>query len=229
VKIALTLQLAALVLAAATAVVAQQSPDLKATLAQLDASAAKFTSGQAKLTYDNFTYIVKDHDMQNGITYAKKGHEVGIKLEGHGARTILFKDGKARDYNPVSDCYTNYDVSKSRGTIDSLFALSFGASGKDLDAAWNIKDLGSEMMDTVANGKTVSVKVEKLDLVPKDPGLKNNIAHITLWTDLSRAVALKYIDYAPNKDAKTAVYSEIKVNEKVDTKPFDFKGKPCSK
>jgi hypothetical protein len=229
VNIARTLQLAALVLAAATPVVAQQSPELKATLAQLDVSAAKFTSGQAKLTYDDYTFFVKDHNLEQGITYAKKGHEVGIKIEGHGARTILLKDGKARDYNPAADCYASYDISKGKGTIDSFLALSFGASGKDLDAAWVVTDLNSEMMDTVANGKPVTVKVEKLDLVPKDPGLKNNVAHITLWTDLSRAVALKYIYYAPNKDTKTAVYSEIKVNQPVDTKPFEFKGRPCNK
>ncbi len=213
-------------MAAAAPALSQQ---LKATLAELDESAAKFTSAQAKLTYDNFTYVVKDHDMQNGITYAKRGREVGIRIEGHGARTILLREGKARDYNPVTDCYASYDVSKSKGTIDSFLALSFGASGKDLESTWIITDLGSEMMDTITNGKPVSVKVEKLDLVPRDPGLKNNVAHITLWTDLSRAVALKYIYYAPSKDTKTAVYSEIKVNQPVDTRPFEFKGKPCNK
>ena len=191
---------------------------------QLDLSAAKFTSGQANLTYDNFTFFAKDDDIQHGSTYAnrgKNGTEVGITIVGNGARTILFKGGKARDYNPGTDCYTDYDVAKSKGTIDSFLALTFGASGKDLAKTWDITDLGPETID--------GTKVEKLNLVPKDKGLKNNIDHIMLWTDLSRGVTLKYIDYAPNKDTKTATYTDIKVNQKVDTKAFAFKGKSCSK
>jgi len=207
---------------------AQQTGNLKATLHALDESSAKFVSAQATFSKDNFTFIVKDHDIQQGIEYAihtKNGTEVGIKITGNGARTVEYKGNTVRDYNPGVNCYNSYPAAKYKATADSVLGLAFGTSGKDLADKWTVTDLGSETLTT--DGK--SIKVEKLDLIPTDPSIKNNYTHVTLWMDLSTTVSLKQIFYAQSGDTQTATYSNIKLNQKVDTAPFEIKGKPCSK
>jgi len=220
------LRIAAALLFASSAA-AQQPGNLDATLKALDQSSAKFTSAQASFHKDLYTALVKDHDLQEGITYAvrKNGSsEVGIKITGKGARTVEYKNGTARDYNPGTNCYDSYSAAKSKGTIESLLALSFGASGKELEANWTVTDLGSDTITT--DGKPV--KVEKLDLVPKEQGLRNNITHVQLWTDLATAISHKQIVYAPTGDTQTATYSLIRLNSKdVDKGPFKIEGKPC--
>ncbi len=212
-----------LCVAAATA---QQPGSPDATLKALDASSARFVSAQATFKKDLFTKLVNDHDLQDGITFAirKNGaSEVGIKINGKGARTVEYKDGTARDYNPALKCYDTYSATKSKGTIESLLALSFGASGKELAANWTITDLGPESLNT--DGK--QVKVEKLDLIPKDQGLRNNIKHVALWTDLTTAVSLQEIVYSPSGDTQTATYSNVRLNKDVNKSPFKIEGKPC--
>jgi hypothetical protein len=225
-RLAQTLSIAAIF--SACAVPSQQKTPLQATLDALDLSSAKFTSAQASFHKDTFTYAVKDHSLSEGIEYAiHKGgsSDVGIKITGEGARTVVLKNGEAKVYNPVTNCFDSYSVAKNKGTIDSVLALSFGAGGKELASNWDITDNGSDKIDV--DGK--SVPVEKLDLVPKDQGLKNNITHVELWTDPTRAIALKQVIYFPNRDTQTAIYANIKLNGKVDTGPFEIKGKPCSK
>ena len=205
---------------------AQQPGNADATLKALDASSAKFVSAQATFKKDLFTKLVNDHDLQEGITFAirKNGNsEVGIKINGKGARTVEYKDGTARDYNPALKCYDTYSATKSKGTIESLLALSFGASGKELASNWTINDLGPDTLTT--DGR--QVKVEKLDLVPKEQGLRNNIKHVALWTDLTTAVSLQEIVYSPSGDTQTATYSNVRLNKDVNKSPFKIEGKPC--
>ncbi len=219
------LRIAAAVLLASSAA-AQQPGNLQATLHALDESSAKFVSAQASFKKDLYTKLVDEHDIQNGLTFAirKSGNsEVGIKITGKGARTVEYKDGTARDYNPALKCYDTYSAAKSKGTIESLLALSFGASGKELAANWTITDLGPDTITT--DGKPV--KVEKLDLIPKEQGLRNNIKHVALWTDLATAVSVQEIVYAPSGDTQTATYSNIRLNKDVDKAPFKIEGKPC--
>jgi outer membrane lipoprotein-sorting protein len=52
---------------------------------------------------------------------------------------------------------------------------------------------------------------------------------VVLWIDVDRDVSLKQVFYTTSGDIQTAHYSNIRLNQKVDTKPFEFKGKPCGK
>jgi len=65
--------------------------------------------------------------------------------------------------------------------------LGFGASGKDLQAKWDIKDLGPE---NLPDGKT-TVKTEKLELVAKDPEFRRNLTMATIGSTWTRAVNLR--------------------------------------
>jgi outer membrane lipoprotein-sorting protein len=228
--LARTTQLFAVLILTASAAVAQKpAAGLQAALDKLDQSSATFVSAQASFKKDLYTAIVKDHELQEGITYAKRTKgavdEVGIKINGDGARTVVYKNGEARDFTPGINCFNAYSAAKNKGTIDSLLAISFGASGKELSANWIVTDLGAGEAD--ADGHKVAI--EKLDLVPKEKGLKNNLKHIELWTDLATAISYKQIVFAPNGDITTVTLGNVLRNKTPDKAQFDIKAKACSK
>jgi outer membrane lipoprotein-sorting protein len=199
---------------------ARAQGNLQATLDKLDAASARFKSAEASVHRDAYTAFIKDTKASDGITYFKREPggkmEFGVKTSGQEARTIVYKDGVARVYNPTANC-TDTVENKS---IDTYLTIGFGGSGKDLADKWDITDLGP---DTI-NG----TKVEKLDLTPKDANARKNVAKMSLWVDLDRDVSLKQILYPPSsKDTNTATFSNIKLNQTVNTKPYEIKGKPC--
>ncbi len=199
------------------------SPQLKATLDKLDASSARFTSAEARVHRDSYNALIKEiDDRQDGTLYLTRDKsgatQFGLKTEGKNARVVEYKNGTLKDYIPgTANCYNTV---QQKG-IDSYLTLGFGGSGKDLDRAWEITDLGP---DTIAGAK-----VEKLDLLPRDSAVKANYTKVTLWLDLDRDVSLKQIFVSPTNDTYTATYSDIRLNDSVNTKPFTIKGKPCGK
>ena len=199
-----------------------QQGNLQATLAKLDAASARFKSAEADVHRDAYTSFIKETKATDGITYFKRDMggkmEFGVKTSGEDARTILYKDGVARIYNPTAGCTNTVE----NNSIDTYITIGFGGSGKDLALKWDITDLGP---DTI-NG----TKVEKLDLVPKDEGARKNVAKMSVWVDLDRDVSLKQILYsAGSKDTNTATFSNIKLNTTVNTKPYAIKGNSCGK
>ncbi len=209
-------------LAASAAQAQQQTPQVQAILTKLDVASAHFTSAQADFEKDLYNAVIKDTDKQNGKVYFKRDSgntQFGMILEGANARVAEYKNGTIRDYNPSTKCYDS--VQASPGKIETFLTIGFGGSGRDLAKAWTITDQGPETID--------GTKTEKLDLVPKDDGVKANINHVVLWIDLDRDVSLKQVFYTTSGDTQTAHYSDIRLNQKVDTKPFEVKGKPCGK
>ncbi len=197
----------------------QPTPQLAATLDKLDQASAHFTSAQAdfhKVFYNHF--LKSDDDQQDGRIYFTREHgatQMGLIITGPQGRTVEFKAGTLRVFNPGPGCFDTV----TKPGIETYLTLGFGGSGKDLVKAWDITDLGPETLD--------GTKVEKLELVAKDPAVRANIKKFTLWIDLARGISLKQVLLNPSNDLQTATYTHIRLNEKVDTKPFSFKGKPC--
>ena len=208
-----------LVLVAGTALA---QGDLQGTLAKLDASSAKFTSAEAKVHRESFNAVVRDvDDRQDGMIYFirdKGGNtQMGLKTEGKGARTVEYKNGTVRDYNPGIKCFDTV----TRPGIDTYLTLGFGGSGKDLAKAWVVNDLGPTTL--------AGTKVEQLELVPKDPGVKANVSKVSLWVDLDRDVSLKQVFYSPSGDYNTAVFSDIDTKKAPRVSNYAINGKPCGK
>jgi hypothetical protein len=67
------------------------------------------------------------------------------------------------------------------------------------------------------------VETAKLDLVSKDPGVRNSITHVTIWVDAERGISLKQVFYMPSEDRRTVVNTNIRLNQKVDLKPYEIK------
>jgi hypothetical protein len=67
------------------------------------------------------------------------------------------------------------------------------------------------------------IETRKLDLVSKDPSVRNTFTHITIWVDPTRAISLKQQFFTPSGDYRTAIYTNIRYNQPVDAKPYAIK------
>lgn len=206
-----------------------QSPQLKAVLDQMDAASAHFKNAQANVRYDNYTRVVNDHDIETGSLYVERagsGEQMGAVFYNTGpdgkpastpARIVNFDGRTLRIFTVGTNQVDLFKAGANQARYDSFLTLGFGGSGKDLQRAWDITDQGADTID--------GVKTEKLDLVSKDPSVKNMFKHITIWIDPARGVSLKQVFYAPNDDNRTATYSNIRLNSSINRKPYSISSK----
>lgn len=194
--------------------------DLKSVLSQLDVSAAKFQKASADLEYQNvITDPVPDTEIQKGAVYYQRkgnGFESGIhinQIDGKSVpKTIVFANGTLKLYDKLTDQLTTF---KEAGQYESYLALGFGASGKDLEDKFNVKDLGPETIS--------GVKTEKLELVAKDPKVLKYFPKITIWVDPSRAVSLKQVFDEGQGQSRTGIFTNIRINQALPSDAFTFK------
>ena len=219
-RIAASLLFSAVILAStATFLHAQPKPGhLDEVLRQMDAASLKFQAAEADFRWDLYERVVKQTTTQTGTIYFKKQGTttlMGAKIVSPSIKLLEYRDGRLRLFDPGTDHLTIVTSKGNQAQMESFLTLGFGGSGKDLAKAWTIADLGDEMID--------GVQAAKLDLVPKDPAVRNNCTHMTIWVDPSRGISLKQSFYMPSEDYRTAVYSNIKYNQKVDEKPYQIK------
>lgn len=219
----LSLVAAALIIAP---VVASAQSQLNSILSQMDAASARFHNAQADVRYDNYTRVVNDHDIETGSIFIERSgstEQMGAVFYNAGpdgkpsstpARIVNFDGGTLRIFTVGTNQVDLFKAGANQARYDSFLTLGFGGSGKDLQRAWNITDQGPDTVD--------NVKTEKLDLVSKDPSVKNMFTHITIWIDPARGVSLKQVFYAPNGDNRTANYSNIRLNTSVNRKPYNI-------
>lgn len=195
--------------------------DLKATLAKLDAAAARFHTSSADFEFDSIqTDPVPDKDVQTGVVYYKRsgsGFQMGVHIDNVNGQKILktivcCEGGSVKLYEQKLNQVT---VLGKLSQYESWFMLGFGASGKELAEKWNITDDGPEMV----NG----IKAEKLEMIPKDPAVRRNIPKVTLWMDLERGVSVKQLfDEGPGQ-YRVAVYVNIRMNHSLPSDAFNLK------
>jgi outer membrane lipoprotein-sorting protein len=191
---------------------------LDAVLREMDAASLKFQSAESDFRWDLYELVVKETTTQTGTIYFKKQGTttvMGAKVVSPSIKIIEFRNGVIRLFEPNTDHLTIIDATKNKAQFESFLTVGFGGSGTDLAKTWTISDLGDETID--------GVKTAKLDLVAKDPAVRNNCTHMTIWVDPVRGVQLKQSLYMPSGDYRTAVYANIKYNQKVDEKAYQIK------
>ncbi len=214
--------LVALAVTAAPAQTQDKASRLSDTLRQLDTASARFHSAEADFKKDLYQRVVRETTSQTGSIYFLKSGastQMGAVINPPDARIIEFKDGRLRLFDPGANHLTQVDARANQAQYESFLTLGFGGSGKDLERAWTVTDDGPEQL----NDGTSTVNVEKLDLVAKDPNVRNTFTHVTLWVDPTRAVSLKQQFFSPSEDVQTATYTHIRLNQPVDGKRFAIK------
>lgn len=215
-----------LLLAATLPAQAPSAPPAEAhltdVLRQLDVASAKFKSAEADFKKDLYQRVVRETTTQTGSIYFQRSGpttQMGAVFNPPDARIVEFKDGHVRLFDPGANHLTQVDAHANAAQFEAFLTLGFGGSGKDLERTWAITDQGTESM---SDGDT-TIKVEKLDLVAKDAGLRNTFTHVTIWVDPTRAVSLKQQFFEPSDDVQTATYTHIRVNQPVNQKRYAIK------
>lgn len=217
----LTSRLAVAIAALALAIPAH-AQTLPEVLHQMDAASTRFHSAQADFRWDLYERVVKQTTTQNGsIYFVKTGAttQMGAKIDPPYAKFLEYKNGTLRLFDPGADHLTILHAGANQQQYESFLTLGFGGSGTDLAKSWNITLQGHETL----NDGSGPVETVKLDLVPKDPKVLENVTHITIWVDLKRGISLKQQFFLPSEDEKTATYTHIRYNQKVNTGPYNIK------
>lgn len=199
---------------------AHAQDNLKTVLERLDTAAANFHSASADVEFDTITTDpVPDTDVQKGVVYyeRKSGSvRMGVHMSEHNrapsGKAYTYINGEFKLFEPGPNQVTTF---KSAGKYESYVILGMGASGKDLAAKWDIKDLGPETMD--------GVKTEKLELVAKDPDVRKNLSKVTIWIDPDHAVSMKQIFTTSPTSSYVATYRNFKLNSSLPGDAFTFK------
>jgi outer membrane lipoprotein-sorting protein len=189
-----------------------QNADLQKVLSQMDAAAQKFQSAQADFSWDQLTAVVQSHEITAGtIAFRRAGNSTEmiahVKTDnGQPApKDILYKNGELAYYQPAIKQQTIFSAGANRQQYEGFLTLGFGGSGKDLASNWNINLHGMEAID--------GVQTAKLDLTPKQASGNQMFTHITIWIDPARAISLKQVFFQESGDTRTAVYSNIQMNQ----------------
>jgi outer membrane lipoprotein-sorting protein len=188
-----------------------QSADLQKVLSQMDAASLKFQSAQAEFKWDQYTAVVQSHEVTAGnIAFRRAGTSTEMVAQvktddGQPApKDILYKNAELTVYKPNIKQVNVYSAGANRQQLEGFLTLGFGGSGKDLSANWNVTYQGTEAID--------GVQTAKLDLSPKQTGGNNMFTHITIWIDPARGVSLKQQFFQQSGDYRTAVYTNIQMN-----------------
>jgi outer membrane lipoprotein-sorting protein len=202
-----------------------QAPQLASVLKQMDAASAKFERATADFQWEYYEKIVHDTTTQKGSIYferEKGSTNMGAVIVDPASmdkgkpkllKVIQYEGGTVQMFDPGVDQITV--LHEDQAEVEGFLTLGFGASGTDLQKAWNVTDLGPETIG--------DVKAEKLDLIGKSPESRKNFTHVTIWVDPMRAVSLKQIFYQTGGNYRTATYTNVKVNGNVHKDQFAIK------
>ncbi|MGA2252281.1 LolA family protein [Terracidiphilus sp.] len=216
-KLLFFLSLAAPFLFVIAAPISAKADDLHSVLDRLNAAAKKFHSVSANLVFDTETQDpIPDSDIQKGIAYYQRDGS-NFKMaahfndrNGHPVKTAYNISGGAIHFFDGTEVHT-VDAAKWQ----SYLILGFGASGTELADKWDIKYLGSSVLD--------GVNVAQLELVAKDPQVRKNIAKVIIWIDPDRGVSLKQRFDESASAYRICTYTDIKVNTPLPKNAFDLK------
>ena len=194
--------------------------ELRRVIDDMDRTAANFHTAQAKFVWTQYTSVVNESDLQEGVVYFRRAGqqvEMAADILKPTPKQVLFADSKVQLYQPNIDQVTQYDTGKNRALVESFLVLGFGGSGQDMLKSFTVSYLGQETVDGVATAK--------LDLVPKSDKARNTFEHICLWIDLSKnpGISVQQQLFAPENDYRLASYSDIHLNEKIPDSAFKLK------
>ena len=209
------------VIAVAVAAAADSATDpaLDKVLSQMDSAAEKFRTTEASVVWDQYQKVVDEHEEQKGKVYFRHGDkevQMAADITDPDQKYVLFNGSKIQVYQPKIDQVTVYNTGKNREAFESFLVLGFGGGGHEMLKSFNIKYLGSEVVDGTATAK--------LDLVPKTVNVRNNVDHIVLWIDPSRGISLQQqFFFGTSGDYRLAKYFDIRMNEKIPDAVFKLR------
>ena len=192
---------------------AQPKQTVESVIAELDHTAKHFHGLTADVERTKVTVVVNDRSTESGQIFVRHDDKMRIELTKPDARTILRSGDTLWIYVPKTKRLEEYDLGKHRGLVDQLLLLGLDSSGGELKKHYLLTVLSEEMLD---GRKTVL-----LELTPKNEKIRNQIARIQLWIDLSNWLAIQQKFFETGtQDYFIIHYSNIVRNPKLPDSKF---------
>jgi outer membrane lipoprotein-sorting protein len=182
-------------------------------LRQVDRGAKEFQSLTADVERTKVTVVVDDHSTESGQIRLRRDSKMRIDLTSPDPRTILRINDKLYIYNPKIRRVEEYDLGQHRALLDKFILLGFGTSAENLRKDYLITVDGEESL-----GKQ---KTLRLQLIPKDDGVRKEISRIDLWLDQATWVPAQQKFYETGSgDYFTVRYSNVARNVPIPDSRF---------
>lgn len=201
-----------------SALQAKEPVTLDSVLQTMDTAAARFQTAQADFVWDQYQKVVDEHDLQKGTVYYRRSRqdiEMLADIKEPDRKYVLYKDGKLQVYQPKIERVIEYSTGANHGEIESYLVLGFGGSGQDLKKSFDVSFDGEETIDNIATAK--------LHLIPKSEKVRNYFSEAFLWIDVTRGISIQQRFIQGQGDSRTAKYSAIRVNTKINNDVFRLK------
>lgn len=144
-------------------------------LRQVDRGAKEFQSLTADVERTKVTVVVDDHSTESGQIRMRRDGKMRIDLNSPDQRTILRINDKLYIYNPKIRRVEEYDLGQHRALLDQFILLGFGTTADNLRKSYLVSVDGEEALG--------SQKTVRLQLIPKDNDVREEISRIDLWLD----------------------------------------------
>ena len=202
------------------AALAAHAQNLEAVLNAMDKAAVGFQTAQADFAWDNYTKVVEEHELQNGVMYVRRQSDnvqmaADITSPPKEKKYVLFTGGTVSVYAPGPNTVTEYNAGKNKADFETFLVLGFGGRGHDLAKSFDVNYAGME--------KIQGINTAKLELTPKSKKVANMFKTITLWIDPARGVSVQQLFSVEEGDYRLAKYSNIKINERLSNDVFKLK------
>lgn len=203
--------------------VAQSKSPLTAVLAEMDTASARFKNAEASFQWDYYEKIVHDTSTDKGsIFFERTGNATAIGAvlagpDGKPKQVISFANNILENYTPGNSQMQVFNAGSGGSAYQGFLTLGFGGSGKDLMKSWTVTDGGADTL----NIEGQKVPCEKLNLQPPAGStMAKNFKNVVMWVDTTRGIGVREIFYTNGGDYRTATYSNIHLNVKIDKSKY---------
>jgi len=189
-------------------------------LARLDRAAASFTGAKADIRRAIYTAAIRETDLESGAILVRRSSpgqvEFRIDITGDNAYSLVVGAKQAEYYHPMINEVEVYDLRRYRDLAQTLMALGFGMSGRDIQANYAISN--------VRRDTTSGQPATAMDLAPKSQELVDrlHLQRVELWiSDASLAPAQEKV-YFRDGDTWTINYSNVQMNIKIPASALEL-------
>lgn len=187
---------------------------VQAVLVRMDKAAPTIQAMTAQVEMITYEAVIQDKTKENGLLQMQKqsNGELRAVISFTGAdqaRTIALLGKYVEIYYPKVNTYQRVDLGSQGQVANQLLLLGFGTSGTELAKAYDIAVAGEE--------KLHDVDTTKLQLTPKDAGLRAKVARVYLWIPITLGYPIQqqFLDPPTSGNWRTVTYSQINLQPSI--------------
>ena len=198
----------------------QASTELETVLRNMDQAADRFSTLEAQVRWVKYSALVEDESAEEGVIVVRRNNDktVDMLLEFQQPYSYFLsvQGTKVEIYRPRIAQVEEYDLSRSRETLEQALLLGFGTAGRFLRENYHVQMRGEE---TAAGQPTI-----KLELIPKSDDLLRKIPRLEMWISKTewQPVQQKLYEINPG-DYRLYTYTKIALNPALKDSAFKLK------